>query len=429
MKGILNIFLTFIFLISTISVAQDDGMKKANKEYDEFAFADAQKTYLAEITSGFSSQEVLKKLGDSYYNVAEYAKAVKWYEALYNEHHSTIAPDYLYRYAQSLKSVKNYDIADKIMAEFNKSTRSDNRVQLFEKENKYLKEIGDTERFDFEKAKFNTELSEFAPAFYLDKLVFATNGQDITRGTRIHNWNYQPFFDLYIIDLNPENGPMKLKRLGGNINTKFHESTAVFSKDGSTVYFTRNNFTNGNYKKDAKGTNLLKLYRGRLNSNGKWKIEELPFNNDEYSVAHPALSTDENTLYFASDMPGGIGSSDLYKVDITANGFGTPVNLGEAINTRERETFPFVSAENKLYFASDGHVGFGGLDIFVTDMKQENSFGQAYNLGKPINGPQDDFTFIIDTETEFGYFASNRKDGVGHDDIYRFKRLTPLIIK
>ena len=143
-------------------------------------------------------------------------------------------------------------------------------------------------------------------------------------------------------------------------------------------------------------------------------------------MAHPALSPDEKTLYFASDMPGGKGYSDLYKVEITEEGFGSPVSLGDAINTKERETFPFVSADNKLYFASDGHVGLGGLDVFVTEIDDESGLGSVYNLGKPINSSVDDFTFIIDVETEYGYFASNRNGGEGDDDIYRFKRLEQL---
>ena len=427
MKYVFKILFAFFLIFGTITYAQGKKIEKGNKEYKQYAFVDAQQAYLKVVENGFRSADIFQKLGDSYYFIADYINAVKWYEALYNEYNDSIEPDYLYRYAQSLKSTKNYKISDKIMDEFYRANGSDNRAVFFNKERDYLNQIEQTERFDIEIANFNSTLSDFAPAFYMDKLVFASNGRDLNRGTRIHDWNEQPFLDLYTIDLNAEKGKNDVEQFSGKINTKFHESTAVFSKDGKTVYFTRNNYSKGSYKKDSKGTNRLKLYRGIMNDKGNWKVEELPFNNNEYSVAHPALSTDEKTLFFASDMPGGRGYSDLYKVEITADGFGTPVSLGNAINTKERETFPFVSADNKFYFASDGHVGFGGLDVFVTEMEGDKSFSEAYNLGKPINSSLDDFTFIIDSETEYGYFASNRNGGKGDDDIYRFKQLSPLV--
>ena len=429
MKYIIKTFLAFIFLVTATSVAQEGKIKKGNKEYNEYAFVDAQQAYLKVVENGFRSADILQKLGDSYYFTADYGNAVKWYKALYTDYASEISPDYLFRYAQSLKSAKSYELSDKIMDEFYQKNGNDNRAEFYDKERDYLKDIQATERFEIEIAKFNSSLSDFAPAYYLDNLVFASNGQKNKKGARTHDWNEQPFLDLYTVNLSATKKDKKIEPLSGKINTKFHESTAVFTKDGKTVYFTRNNYTKGNYKKDTNGTNRLKLYRGILNDKGNWEIEELPFNNNEYSVAHPALSVDERTLYFASDMPGGKGFSDLYKVKITTDGFSAPVSLGDAINTKERETFPFVSADNKLFFASDGHVGLGGLDVFVTEIDGDNSFGEVYNLGSPINSSVDDFTFIIDAATEFGYFASNRKGGKGDDDLYRLKRIAPLVTK
>jgi len=240
----------------------------------------------------------------------------------------------------------------------------------------------------------------------------------------IHDWNDKPFLDIYLLKNGDES---KATKFNSKVNTKFHESTAVFTKDGSTVYFTRNNYTNNDLERDSQGVNRLKLYRGTLRDDS-WKIIELPFNSHEYSVAHPALSVDESTLYFASDMPGGKGLSDLYKVSINGDDYGTPVNLGDGINTEGRETFPFISADNKLYFASDGHVGLGGLDVFASEINEnEGRLGKVFNLGKPINSTQDDFTFIINSETGLGYFASNREGGKGDDDIYSFNatKFTP----
>ena len=219
------------------------------------------------------------------------------------------------------------------------------------------------------------------------------------------------------------------KNFSKRINTKFHESTSVFTKDGNTMYFTRNDFSGGKLGVDRTRTTRLKIYKS-VKSGKKWgRPKELPFNSRNYSVAHPTLSPDETTLYFTSDMPGTLGASDLWVVDIFENGsFSKPRNLGPSINTESKETFPFVSSSNNLYFASDGHVGLGGLDIFVSKINDDSSFGEVINVGKPINGPTDDFTFIVDEEDRTGYFASNRKGGKGSDDIYIF-RLRPNEIK
>jgi outer membrane protein OmpA-like peptidoglycan-associated protein len=428
MKYIVHIFIASFLLFATNISAQEGKIKKGNKEYSQYAFVDAQQAYLKVVEKGFKSADIYQKLGDSYYFTADYENAAKWYKSLYDGYAGSMDSDYLYRYAQSLKSIRQYEASAKIMEEFYAANGNDNRAVFFEREKDYLNAIEQEKgRFEISKVAFNSKLSDFAPSFYLDKLVFASNGQHVKAGQRTHDWNDQPFFDLYLVD--PKNSKEKISvdELSGKMNTKFHESTAVFTKDGSTVYFTRNNYTNGSYKKDAKGTNRLKLYKGTKKENGNWDIEEVSFNSNEYSVAHPALSVDEKTLYFASDMPGGKGASDLYKVAVLADGYGAVENLGDAINTKERETFPFISADNRLYFASDGHVGLGGLDVFVTEIKPEAKFGAVYNVGKPINSAQDDFTFIIDSATDLGYFASNRKGGVGDDDIYGFKQTSPFV--
>ena len=209
-------------------------------------------------------------------------------------------------------------------------------------------------------------------------------------------------------------------KYGKKLNTKFHESTPAYTKDGKTVYFTRNNFLDGKKGKDANKVTLLKIYKATLEED-KWiNITALPFNSDSYQVAHPTLSADEKTLYFASDMPGTKGLSDLYKVDIKEDGsFGTPVNLGSDINTEGRETFPFITSDNELYFASDGHPGLGGLDIFITKLEKDGSFKQVHNVGESANSQYDDFALIINKTSKRGFLTSNRP-GVGNDDIYKF---------
>jgi outer membrane protein OmpA-like peptidoglycan-associated protein len=210
------------------------------------------------------------------------------------------------------------------------------------------------------------------------------------------------------------------QKFATEINSKFHESSAVFSKDGKTIYFTRNNFNKGKKGKDANRMTLLKIYRAQLDK-GSWKnVTELPFNANEFNTAHPALNSSESILYFASDRPGGFGKSDLWQVEIKTDGsFGEPLNLGNGINTEGRETFPFVSKANELYFSTDGYPGLGGLDIYQTE-STNNSWKKPQNIGSPANTSADDFGFFIDSDTKKGFLTSNREGGKGSDDIYSF---------
>ncbi|MFE3871704.1 OmpA family protein, partial [Flavobacterium sp. ZS1P70] len=172
----------------------------------------------------------------------------------------------------------------------------------------------------------------------------------------------------------------------------------------------------------------IKIYKASL-VNDKWSnVTELPFDSNNYSTAHPALSPDGKTLYFASDMPGTLGQSDLFKVTINEDGsFGTPLNLGNKINTEGRETFPFVNYENEIYFASDGHPGLGGLDIFMSKINEDGTFSPIQNVGADVNSPKDDFAYLIDTKSRRGFFSSNRDGGQGYDDIYKFLETKRLI--
>lgn len=428
MKHIIIVYLALILLVPTITSAQDrKAVKEGDKDYEKLAYIDARESYLKATNEGFQSQDLLKKLGDSYYFNADYTNAAKWYGQLF-ETTDNLESEYIYRYALSLKSDEKYDASDRIMEAFYKSKGEDYRANLFINERNYLAEIElQSGRFELINVDFNSNLSDFAPAFYQGSIIYSSNRNNRGVVKRVHDWNEQPFLDLYKLN-STEVSKTSSTKFSPEVNSIYHESTAIFTKDGKTMYFTRNNYTNEDYKQDQEGTNRLKLYRAVRtdDDNTTWQVEELPFNNDEYSIAHPALSPDEKTLYFASDMPGTNGQSDLYKVAINENTFGEIINLGDKINTEGRETFPFISKDNKLYFASDGHVGLGGLDVFVSELK-EDKIGEVFNLGKPINGPKDDFTFIINSTTGVGYFASNREGGVGDDDIYSFKSVKPLI--
>ena len=238
-------------------------------------------------------------------------------------------------------------------------------------------------------------------------------------------WTNHSFTELYQARIKGDSlsPPEKFSK---RIATRVHESTPVFTKDGKTMYFTRNNYHEGKIKKDSTGRILLKIYRATLKDGAWTDITELPFNSNEYSIAHPALSADGEILYFASDMPGSYGEADIFSVRIDPDGtFGIPQNLGSGVNTQGRESFPFVDRDNHLYFASDGHPGLGGLDIYVSK-PEKGEYVKAFNVGEPINSNRDDFAFIIDGATKTGYFSSNRGGGLGYDDIYGFSEIREI---
>ncbi|TXE20087.1 OmpA family protein [Psychroflexus gondwanensis] len=425
-----HIILIITILFTSLGYSQIDKLKEADKMFEGYAFIDAQKIYLEVARSGYESENLFKKLGDSYYFNNDQEKALEWYQKLYDLNQN-LSKEYLFRYAQSLKSVKRYKESDKIMLEFDALNETDSRVSKLKKERNYLELIDmQSGRFEMEKASINSDYSEFSPSFFGKQLVFASNRPISSSVKRIHEWNNQPYLNLYSLDLSDsldiESEPIVFSE---ELNSKFHESSAVFTKDGKTVYFTRNNFSGNKLNRGEDGVSYLKLFKSKLNQENTWtKPEELPFNSDNYSVAHPALSKDNKTLYFSSDMEGTIGMSDIFRVKLLEDdSYSSPENLGNLINTEGRENFPFVSDDGLLYFASDGHLGLGGLDVFVAVIKDKGELGEVFNLGRPINSNKDDFSFIINSKLRKGFFASNRGEGESSDNIYKINQLEKLM--
>ena len=426
--------LTFsVALLSSTSLlfAQPEKeLEKANEMYKNFSYVDAIKIYERIAQKGFVNQEMLQSLGNAYYYNAEYKKALPWYEQLFQEGKYKVKPEYYYRYAQTLKSVGDYTQADKMMAKFVELTNAnDTRAALFEENKDYQTVIkNNSGRFQLNNASVNTENSEYGTAFYGDKIVFAgaTDARKAKRG--VSQWTGESFYDLY----EAEHFDQKLgsrKPFSSSINTQFNESTPVFTKDGNTMYFTRNNYVNRKLGSDIENTILLKILRATKDKNGNWgDIVEVPFNSDQYNVAHPALSPDEKYLYFASDMPGSFGNSDIFRVEILGdNQYGTPENLGNIINTAGRESFPYISKDNVLYYSSDGIPGLGGLDIFAVKFNADGSTSKPVNIGMPGNSADDDFCFVFNSDSKIGFLTSNRPGGKGKDDIYSFHEDKPLL--
>lgn len=415
--------LLYIIILSNLTFngfAQKTTEKSADKKYDQYAYINAIKTYERIAAKGYKSVEMFQKLGNSYYFNAELEKAEKWYNELFSMTQD-VDPEYYYRYSQTLKATGQYAKADEMLLKFSQKSGNDTRAKLFSQNRNYLDEIkANSGRYKIQDAGINTKYSEYGGAFYGNKLVFTSARDTGFLFQRKHKWSNQYFTKMYAAEMITDSTLGTPKMFAKKIKIPFHEASPIFTKDGQTMYFTQNNFLEGKKGKNTDKITLLKIYKAKLINNEWSNVEELPFDSDNYSVAHPALSPDEKTLYFASDMPGTLGQSDIFKCKIDEEGsYGIPENLGAKINTEGRETFPFITDNNELYFASDGHPGLGGLDVFYSKI-ENGTFTKVKNIGETANSSEDDFGFLINTKTKRGFVTSNRKGGKGSDDIYQF---------
>lgn len=414
-----------LLMTSLMALGQTRIQKKADLKYDNLAYIDAIESYEALVENGIAQDQIYKRLANANYQNANYKESAKWYQLLFAMEPTSYVGEDLYKYGVSLRSIGDFETSKIWMEKFSalygtEETEGQNSLE-------YLKEMKERSgRYSLKELSINSKESDFAPSYYLQQLVFASARDTGIIAKRINVWDKKSFLNLYANMVPKGNDDAKIKLFSKDLRTKAHESSTAFTKDGTTVYFTRNNFEDGNFGRDKSGISRLKIFRANVVDNKWTNITSLPFNSDDYSVAHPTLSADEKTMYFSSDMPGTIGSSDIFEVTINTDGtFGTPTNLGPHINTPARETFPHITPSNILYFASDGHPGLGGLDLFATELKEGEKL-QIINLAIPINSEQDDFSFIINESEKSGYFASNRTGGMGSDDIYKFMELAPV---
>lgn len=415
-----------VFLGSASMVFGQQGkVKKANKDFDRFEYIDSREVYLKVVEDGYASAQIYENLGDTYYWNSDYDNAAKWYTKLVEEFPEDTEAVYFYRAAQSNKSIGQLDKSKQYMELY--IAKGGDAGIINASKTDFLEYI-----VALEKASINTSSSDFGPAFWNNNLVFSSSAAG-TEGTKVAKWNDQPFTDLFVAPMDSTGVLSSSSPLQGDVNTRYHESSPVFTKDGKTMYFTRNNFIDGKKGRGANKTIKLKLYKATNSGGMKWEnVVELSFNDKDYSVAHPALSNDQKRLYFSSDMPGTLGMSDLWYVDILGdNQYSEPINLGPGINTEARESFPFISDKNNLYFSSDGRGGLGGFDIFTTALDTEGKPGEIKNIGEPANSPKDDFGFIINEEKRFGFLSSNRDgdEGSVDDDIYLVTEVCEITIK
>lgn len=419
-----NLYILSFLCCVTFTFAQSK-LKKADELFKTYSYVDAAKMYeeyLQDVEK--PSTQTIKNVADSYYFIDDNRNALKWYQKLYDMQGQNMTDIYFLRYIQSMKGVTDYAMADKLTKEFLNKKRDQKEILKYVNQKKQMDSLANTKPlYAVKNLDINSSKADFGVAFYGEKVVF-TSSRDTTKfNQKLYSWNKQPFLDLYVAERNMADGSLFNESIFlKDIMTKYHEATATFTPDLKTVYFTTNIVKKKKPVIDETRTNNFQIIKGTLEVEKLVKSESVFFNSKKYSVGHPSLSEDGKWLFFASDMPGGYGETDLYVVQIAEDGtMGSPQNLGPTINTIGNEMFPFFR-NGKLYFSSDGHYGWGDLDVYESNFYGDLKFSEPRNLGSPINSNKDDFAFILDEEEKFGYVSSNRAQGKGCDDIYYFTK-------
>ncbi len=428
MRTMKNFILTLSALLFAFTLtAQSGKLKKADNYHSKIAYHEAAELYKDLIGSEVDSPQLKAKLADCYFQMGETELAEKYYSEMINS--DQVENKDVYQYAQALKENKKYSESDKWMKKYNQMNPSDSRSKEFIENTNYIHRIHSQDPyFKIGKLKINTPETEFGGYKNGDKIYFVSNRVKKIAVQRYHSWNNKTFLDVYEAEIGDDNEIENASYHSKKTNKIYHEGPLCFSKDGKTVFFTRNNISKRKDRSDDKGIQNLKMYSASIDDEGNWVDEkELTISSTHYSVGHPTLSPDEKFLIFSSDMPGGYGGADIYKVELKPDGsLGQVTNLGAEINSEGQEMFPWMSEDSTLFLSSDGHLGLGGLDVFAVVFNKDGAFKKMINLGKPVNGPKDDFALILNPDNKTGYVSSNRSEGRGDDDIYSVTLLRPI---
>lgn len=409
-----NLYTALIFALAGLTLtAQNKDTEKADKLFQKYEYVDAAQEYLKLVDKGKADNYVYLQLADTYYNMFNTAEAARWYAKATEQKQDA---EIYYRYAQMLKATGKYEESNKQMRTFAQMAPNDLRAKAFNENPNYIPRLLDKNKlYEVKASDVSSEKSDFAAVLY-DKSVWFASARNTAR--KDYGWTDEPFLDIYRADYN-DDGTITNASAVSELNSKFHDGPVSVSADGNTLFFSSESFkekeSERNKKLNAKFSQVW-LFKATREGDKWGNVTPLPFNSKEYSCANPSLSRDGKTLYFSSNMPGSMGTTkatDIWKVSINGDGYGTPENLGKNINTEGAESFPYISDDNTtLYFASSGRPGLGGYDVFQADLAKNT---EATNLGKPVNTEKDDFAFTFNKQRKVGFVSSNRN---GNDDIF-----------
>jgi peptidoglycan-associated lipoprotein len=424
MKKLISLTLASVLLISACT---ERFYKKGVKAYDKFDYSKAIGNFENYLQKRDKSDAKIK-LANSYRLVYDMPNAEKWYSQVVEIPESE--PIEMFHYARVLMVMEKYDEAKEWFKRYLKVVPDDFVAEVLLASCKSINKFyRDTTLFTVKQANIPEMATAFAQVPYGKGIMFTGdkyNYDPSLINKDVYNWTGRSYLDIYY-SAKDESGkwlsPMTLK---GNVNGQYHEGPACFTKDGKVVYFTRSNYLKKRkLDKSSKSENNLKLFRAELVGEKWTNLTELPFNSDEYSCGHPALSPDEKTLFFVSDMPGSIGGTDIYKSSFDGKEWGKPVNMGNIVNTFGNEMFPYMHHDGTFYFSSDGHGSLGGLDVFMTYWDGEKWL-QVENLNYPLNTSRDDFAYVLNEDGKSGYVSSNRDNF--EDKIFEITKNEPTFI-
>lgn len=421
--------ITFIIMtLFMMQVSFGQSKSRADRFFEKGDYINAAQYYEDEIDKE-RHKKAIENIAICYYNTFQYKRSSLYLKQLvkgrFGEKDKTYDNLYNFKLYQALSALGDYETGLDYLKLYkeNLSLSADKSESIEIIEEFKLKNPD----YKVEKTQFNSDASDFGAVKFKDSVYFTSDRDNKQLLAKTYKWTHQPFLDIYKIKVDEKNDTIGTAlALPKIINSKLHEGNFCFSKDGNTLYISRSNFTNGKKEFNEQSTNNVHLYK-TMRIDGKWnELEKLSFNKNGFSYQHPALSPDGKKLYFSSDIEGGLGSFDLYYVDIDVDGFmGDPINLGGIINTVNREHFPFISDKGDLFFASNGHLGLGMLDNFVSE-SVNGDFTAPTNLGVPINSQYDDFNLNYYNENE-GFFSSNRNKK--SDDIFKFNQTGEIFIR
>lgn len=397
-------------------------LEEAQEVFEGFGYDQAIKKYES---IDISEIDDLRKLAISYWRTNRLNEAEEVFSAIVRSP-GHISED-LYSYAAILRENRKYEISEKWMQKFVEENPTDSRGQdFFDHLSEFGKIVEDRGKQKVVRLKINSEEQDFGGAFYNGQLVFSSSGQHSEAVLRKWNGNGKGFLKVCAGDIQPDGDLLNIREFEGKLSRRFHDGPVAFNSTGDLMVITRNAERSNNKKGQLK---LQMVVSKKVN--GKWqKPTPLPYNSLDYSCGLASISGDDKWLYFVSNMPGGFGGTDIYRAPILEDGsFGKHENLGEKINTEGDEMFPFFHTNHQiLFYASDGKLGLGGLDIFVAEVNSDQSIGKVFNPGKPINSNRDDFGLVIDTDQKRGYLSSNRFGvGVDDDDLFGIEILEPFL--
>lgn len=402
----MNRKLGFILSCLIFSGCASVKLRNGNTAYDRGDYYYAI-NYFEKALAHKENQEAEIKLADAYRQLNNNAKAEYWYARVVK---FTDNLSYRLYYAEALMKSGKYEEAKKWFAKYLEISKADTRALLLSQScDSVSKYLTDSTLYNISLIKLNkgTE-SNFAPAYYRNGIVFLSDRSYSGHDKFISTQTGRPYFDLFYAKKTENGNWIDPEPLRGDINGALNEGPTSFNKASNMAFVTRNSSSHGEVDVNNKDVNVLKIYKGRLEGT-EWKIDgEMPFNNKEYSIGHPSLSADGQTMYFVSDMPWGYGGTDIYQSQFINGSWTAPKNLGAKINSMGNEMFPFILNDSTLYFASDGHGGMGGLDIFRVRYVNNETWEDPENLGYPVNSSMDDFALISDSSESSGYFTSNR---------------------